>query len=70
MQGSQRHTRRKKVETEKLVKELWQNVAFEDAENKLPEEQKVVSEEIAAQRFPKRKRKYLADLNLQNRCQK
>lgn len=38
----------KKVETEKLVKELWQNVAFEDAENKLPEEQKVVSEEIAA----------------------
>ena len=48
MQGSQRHTRRKKVETEKLVKELWQNVAFEDAENKLPEEQKVVSEEIAA----------------------
>lgn len=38
----------KKVETEKLVKELWQNIAFEDAENKLPEEQKVVSAEIAA----------------------
>lgn len=38
----------KKVETEKLVKELWQSVAFEDAENKLPEEQKVVSAKIAA----------------------
>ena len=36
----------KKVETEKLVKELWQSVAFEEAENKLPEEQKVVSAEI------------------------
>ena len=38
----------KKAETEKLAKELWQSVAFEDAENKLPEEQKVVSAEIAA----------------------
>lgn len=38
----------KKVETEKLVKELWQSVAFEDAENKLPEEQKVVFAEITA----------------------
>ena len=38
----------KKVETEKLVKELWQSVAFEEAENKLPEEQKVVSAEITA----------------------
>ena len=38
----------KKAETEKLAKELWQGVAFEDAENKLPEEQKVVSAEIAA----------------------
>ena len=38
----------KKVETEKLVKELWQSVAFEDAENKLPEEQNVVSAEITA----------------------
>ena len=38
----------KKAETEKLAKELWQSVAFEDAENKLPEEQKAVSAEIAA----------------------
>ena len=38
----------KKAETEKLAKELWQSVTFEDAENKLPEEQKVVSAEIAA----------------------
>lgn len=38
----------KKVETEKLVKELWQSVAFEEAEKKLPEEQKVVSAEITA----------------------
>lgn len=38
----------KKAETEKLAKELWQSVAFENAENKLPEEQKVVSAEIAA----------------------
>ncbi len=38
----------KKDETEKRAKELWQSVPFEDAENKLPEEQKVVSEEIAA----------------------
>ncbi len=37
-----------KVEMEKLVKELWQSVAFEEAENKLPEEQKVVSAEITA----------------------
>ena len=37
----------KKAETEKLAKELWQSVAFEDVENKLPEEQKVVSAEIA-----------------------
>ena len=36
----------KKAETEKLVKELWQNVTFEDAETKLPEEQKTVSDEI------------------------
>ena len=38
----------KKDETEKRAKELWQSVPFEDAEHKLPEEQKVVSEEIAA----------------------
>ena len=38
----------KKDETEKQAKELWQSVPFEDAENKLPEEQKVVTEEIAA----------------------
>lgn len=38
----------KKDETEKQAKELWQSVPFEDAENKLPEEQKAVSEEIAA----------------------
>ncbi len=37
-----------KDETEKRAKELWQSVPFEDAEHKLPEEQKVVSEEIAA----------------------
>ena len=36
----------KKAETEKLVKELWQNVTLEDAETKLPEEQKTVSDEI------------------------
>ena len=36
----------KKAETEKLVKELWQNVTFEDTETKLPEEQKTVSDEI------------------------
>ena len=38
----------KKAETEKLAKELWQSVTFEDVENDLPEEQKVVSAEIAA----------------------
>ena len=38
----------KKAETDKLVKELWQDVALEDAENKLPEEQKAVSAEIKA----------------------
>ena len=38
----------KKAETEKLAKELWQSVTFEDVENDLPEEQKVVSVEIAA----------------------
>ena len=37
-----------KDETEKRAKEVWQSVPFEDAEHKLPEEQKVVSEEIAA----------------------
>ena len=38
----------KKDETEKRAKELWQSVPFEDAENRLPEEQKVVYAEIAA----------------------
>lgn len=38
----------KKDETEKRAKELWQSVPFEDVENKLPEEQKAVSEEISA----------------------
>lgn len=38
----------KKDETEKRAKELWQSVPFEDVENKLPEEQKVVSAEISA----------------------
>lgn len=37
----------KKAETNKLVEELWQHVALEDAENKLLEEQEVVSAEIA-----------------------
>ena len=38
----------KKAETANLVKELWQGVPIEEAENKLPEEQNVVSAEITA----------------------
>ena len=38
----------KKTETKKLIQELWQDIALEDAENKLPEELETVTAEITA----------------------
>ena len=38
----------KRTEIKKLIQELWQDIALEDAENKLPEEQETVTAKITA----------------------